>query len=109
MKQAGQWMFLFNDAVAPLARAGRGLKRFSCETTRRPNPVAPLARAGRGLKQKKAAAVHTLRGCRPARKSGARIETTVFFWLNVVFLVAPLARAGRGLKQVGLNVSSRLV
>ena len=107
--------------VAPLSRAGRGLKlvvyavpRHSRE--RRPaltsgarietlrargvltsKVVAPLSRAGRGLKLFQSRLSVSLSG-RPALTSGARIETCFTLGEKRGNNVAPLSRAGRGLK-----------
>ena len=57
MKQLTMPLSAHSSAVAPPARAGRGLKLFSLEPTDR--TVAPLARAGRGLKHDKMRQSHS--------------------------------------------------
>ncbi len=63
----------------------------------RPLWVAPLTRAGRGLKPTAKGGDCADLG-RPAHPSGARIETYDDLVKAALFAVAPLTRAGRGLK-----------
>ena len=85
--------------VAPLTRAGRGLKLVHFRVSRKRRTVAPLTRAGRGLKHTERGIIALLFG-RPAHPSGARIETADRWDGNHFWKVAPLTRAGRGLKHV---------
>ena len=85
--------------VAPPARAGRGLKLHDAELQSLVRElVAPPARAGRGLKPAQVTDCQTTHVCRPARAGGARIETNSRRPSNSRRPVAPPARAGRGLK-----------
>jgi len=67
----------------------------------RARAVAPLSRAGRGLKPPSRKLPRAASGCRPALTSGARIETVIHGYAAGINAVAPLSRAGRGLKHEG--------